>query len=126
MFSGGFDTFRQKYPQHCTQGVKLSNLLPLTTILNNDEIAFLNWEASEILENLYLGGLHDAQNDELLDKLGITHILNCCKTNSRKNEGDNGKYRYLQLMYNDNLEQSLDEKLAEALKFIGELNLRNF
>ena len=83
-------------------------------------MAFLNWEASEIRRNIYVGALHDAQDDKLLDRLGITHILNCCKTNSRpEKEGSGAKYQYLQLMCDDNLQQSLDDKLDPAFKFIG-------
>ena len=119
-FSGGFDLFRQNYPKHCTQGVQISTNIPLATNLNDDQMAFLNWEASKIQEKIYLGALHDAQNDRLLKRLGITHILNCCKTSSRNcEESKNGRYEYLQLCYDDNLKQSLDEKLEIAFNFIG-------
>lgn len=113
---GGFDSFRKNYPKHCTQGVPLVSRFVFMNC-NDDEMAFLNWEASEIRENLFVGALHDAQDDDLLDRLGITHILNCCKTDSRKDDRS-GKYRYLHLLCDDNLQQCLDDKLGPAFKFI--------
>lgn len=120
---GGFDSFRKRYPRHCTQGVPLISRFTFVNC-NDDEMAFLNWEATQIRENMFLGALHDAQNDELLDRLGITHILNCCKTDSRANDVT-GRYEYLELMCDDNLQQSLDDKLGPAFKFIDSVMQRS-
>ncbi len=116
--AGGFDSFRKVYPAHCTQGVPFVARVFIPNV-DDDESAYLNWEATAITDNIYVGALHDAKDDALLDKLEVTHILNCCKTASR-DSAVAGKYHYLELKCDDNLKQSLKDKLESAFKFIGE------
>jgi protein-tyrosine phosphatase len=123
VLEGGFDSFKAKYPQHCTNGVPFIPRHFGFVQPQNDEMAFLNWEATEIAPKLYLGALHDADDEPLLDRLGITHVLNCCQTQSNVqmehcNKVGGGKYVYLNLKCADDLRQSLDAKLDEAVSFI--------
>jgi len=121
ILKGGFDSFRRNYPNHCTQGVPFVTRYFISSVLADDESTYLNWEATEIRKNIFVGALHDAKNDELLDRLSITHILNCCKTASRGLASQvANKYKYRELQCDDNLQQSLAGKLEEAFQFIDD------
>lgn len=37
----------------------------------------LSWGASQVLEHLYLGSQEEAENVNLLNALGVTHVINC-------------------------------------------------
>lgn len=112
--SGGYDAFRSQYPEHCTNGVPFVHRFMGPTI-DDDESAFLNFEATQITPNIFIGGLHDASSDLLLNKLGITHIVNCSRTPYKRDP----KFKYLSLECADDLKQSLAEKLKPAFEMIG-------
>jgi dual specificity MAP kinase phosphatase len=115
ILEGGYDAFRLQYPEHCTNGVPFVHRFMGPTTAD-DESGFLNFEATEITPNIFIGGLHDASSDELLTKLGITHIINCSRTPYKRDP----KYKYLPLECADDLKQSLAEKLQPAFDMIDE------
>ena len=111
----GYDAFRHQYPEHCTNGVPFVHRFMEPTS-DDDESGFLNLEATQITANIFIGGLHDASSDQLLSKLGITHIINCSQTSYKRDP----RYHYLSLECADDLKQSLAEKLKPAFSMIDD------
>ncbi|OON13966.1 dual specificity phosphatase, catalytic domain protein, partial [Opisthorchis viverrini] len=115
-----------------SQFIQMHEILPRTCVRNTlglqklcksvatqsaetDDI--LGAPVSEILPYLYIGNARDAQNNDLLSHLGITHIINVSVTVAPPFT-NNQLYRYLILPVVDTDEQNLRPSIDRAVDFI--------
>lgn len=110
----GYKEFREMYPRHCSLPRLFQNTSKKTGGFSPDKQHYLNCQLCEIEPYMYLGALHDAQDGDLIQRYGFTHILNCSRENYSPKEG----IEYLFLDYMDNFTQRLDDKLEVAFDFI--------
>ena len=68
------------------------------------------------------GNENDAQNEELLIKEGITHVINCTKNIPSHFER---KLNYLRVAVNDGCDQDIKSYFAQTNKFIDDVKKSN-
>lgn len=76
---------------------KLAQSLPLDLIEKPKDLSSL--QCSMIFNNIYLSGFNSALDEQLLSKIGITHVLNCAvgSKNFKTKLFQNVKYLLLEL-----------------------------
>lgn len=129
----GFENFYQEYPQACqcqfefnqiTANPLQISLVPDFTSDPTDKNAFsphTDLCPVQILPYLYLGSANHASQQELLDKLGITAILNVSKTIP---SAFTHSYEYMNIAIEDNARENISSHFDEAINFIEDVNTR--
>lgn len=132
-FSGGFQEFQAKHPSMCewTKTVT-SKDLPLCTVARGS--AFLSLDFSrksdrersddsdsmtapvEILPFLYLGNESHCASREILEKLGVTAVMNVSKTISNHFQGS---FQYKNVPVDDSYNADISRWFRIAVDFIG-------
>lgn len=125
----GFDHFQEEFPQACNFGFSGSNPLQINLVPDfssdpTDKNAFsphTDLCPVPILPYVYLGSANHASQKELLDKLGITAILNVSKTIP---SAFAQSYEYKNIAIDDNARENISTHFDEAINFIEEVNSR--
>jgi len=127
----GFDHFCEEYPQACSfdypvlESNPLSiNLVPDLSTDPTDKNVFsphTDLCPVSILPYLYLGSANHASQQELLDKLGITAILNVSKTIP---SAFAHSYNYRNIAIEDNARENISSHFDDAINFIEDVNNR--
>jgi hypothetical protein len=73
-------------------------------------------EVTQILPFLYLGSQENAENQQLLLKYGITHILNISVEVENKYEN---KFQYLQVKIYDSPKETISKHFPKCFDFIN-------
>jgi dual specificity MAP kinase phosphatase len=128
----GFAQFCEDYPQHCEFDYPVEGPNPLQITLNQD----LSSDPTDrnafspdtdlcpvsILPYIYLGNANHASQKELLDKLGVTAILNVSKTCPVVFKNS---YEYKTIAVDDNARENISTHFDDAIKFIDDVKSRN-
>ena len=77
-------------------------------------------EPTRLLPHLFIGSAQHAANKEVLQRLGITAILNVSKTCRNHFEE---QFTYKTIPVDDSFNEDIGSYFAETSLFIGELNL---
>ncbi len=132
-FAGGFDKFKQLYPEMCEtlddgsdSEHSLSDLgFDKLKIDNSSDIQsetpLDNHLPVEILPGLFLGSKVDSENLELLSKIGVRYILNV--TPNIPNCFESNGLTYMQIPISDHWSQNLAAFFPQAIEFIGKYDL---
>lgn len=80
-------------------------------------------EPTRLLPHLFIGSAQHAANKEVLQRLGITAILNVSKT-CRNNFEE--QFTYKTIPVDDSFNEDIGSYFAETSLFIGELNFMVF
>ena len=76
---------------------------------------------TQLLDHVYIGGYHDAENVHYLKTLGITHVLNCAayrKTHVNPYPRDSGIVEYEQFEADDDENYNILQHFPRARAFI--------
>lgn len=127
----GFANFSQEYPQLCNFDYPLDepnplqiSLVPDFTSDPTDKNVFsphTDLCPVSILPYIYLGSAYHASQQELLDKLGITAILNVSKTCP---SAFTNNYEYMNIAIDDNARENISSHFDDAINFIEDVNSR--
>jgi len=113
---GGLQAFYGAYRSLCsrpeTQPSQPFLYSPTTPVIDNDVDSA---EISQILPFLFIGNQRDAQNRDLLGRLGITHVLN---VTSHLPTHFEDVIAYLRCPANDNCGQNIKQYFNDAISFI--------
>jgi dual specificity MAP kinase phosphatase len=135
VLEGGFSKFSSSYPHLCSKltdvdGVSApsrNSLAPLTlsslSISSSDDQEERRKrhdgaEPVQIRPHLFLGSERNSSDYELLERLGITHVLNVTANVENKFED---RFHYKRIPIHDNWTQDISSHFDEAIAFIGEL-----
>lgn len=126
----GFKNFCEEYPQFCDFDHPVHNHLQI----NLQQKDFISDPTDKntfsphtdlcpvsILPNLFLGSAHHASQKELLDKLGITAILNVSKTSPSAFANN---YQYKNIAIDDNNRENISSHFDSAINFIEDVTSR--
>ena len=80
------------------------------------------FSATKITENIYIGDIHSAYQQDHLKKEGITHIVSCVMGNT---PGYPKEFKYMVIHAIDNENQNLIDKFEIAVNFIDKAVLEN-
>ena len=131
---GGFSKFSSSYPHLCSKltdadggsAPSRNALAPLTlsslSISSPEEERRKHHDGSEpvqIQPHLFLGSERHSSDSNILERRGITHILNVTANVENKFED---RFHYKRIPINDNWTQDISSHFEEAIAFIGELN----
>lgn len=130
--NNGFARFCEEYPQHCEFDYPVDGPNPLQITLN-DDISIDPTDRNifspdtdvcpvSILPYIYLGSAHHSSQKELLDKLGVTAILNVSKTCPINFKNS---YEYKTIAVDDNDRENISSHFDDAIKFIDDVKARN-
>ncbi|GAA50584.1 Dual specificity protein phosphatase 10 [Clonorchis sinensis] len=120
-----FIQMHEMLPRPCVRNtLGLQKLCRSVATQSADADDILGAPVSEILPYLYIGNARDAQNNDLLSHLGITHIINVSVT-VLPPFTDNQLYQYLILPVVDTDEQNLRPSIDRAVDFIYEAEKSN-
>jgi len=112
---GGFSSFREMFPDHCSTQVqavrRTYTSLPTAPVKLCKDV-----RPTQILPHLFLGSRSHAEDSAMLSSLGITYILNVAKECASRN-GD-PRYKCCPLM--DTTDQDLESCLEDCFRFIEE------
>jgi len=129
----GFENFIHEFPQACqckfdfnqiSNPLQISLVPDFTTSDPTDKNAFsphTDLCPVSILSYLYLGSANHASQQELLDKLGITAILNVSKTIP---SAFTHSYEYMNIAIEDNARENISSHFDDAINFIEDINTR--
>lgn len=130
-FLEGFANFCEEYPQACEFDYPVDgpnplqiNLVPDFSSDPTDRNVFsphTDLCPVSILPYIYLGSANHASQQELLDKLGITAILNVSKTCP---SAFAHKYEYMNIAIEDNALENISSHFDDAINFIEDVNSR--
>lgn len=129
ILENGFKKFSEEYPQHCDFDQPAHNHLQInlvedftsdptdkTTFSPHTDLCPVN-----ILPYLYLGSANHASQKELLDKIGITAILNVSKTLP---SAFSNCYEYMTIAIDDNERENISSHFDSAINFIEDVSSR--
>jgi len=125
---GGINNFQMKYSSLCENHLRVptykcdltlptlklptSSIETLPSAINDIE----NHPASQVTPYMYLGNMKDAGDIPLLERLGVTHVLNVTSVIPTYSKVKNIKYKQLQAA--DNNYQNLKQYFDQACEFI--------
>lgn len=113
---GGFEEFSLCYPHLCErQSAVCRQTLCVNTCASSSKMAFVQGEPVAILPYLYLGNSHHASQLELLERLGVTSLINVSTT--CKNHFEE-KFTYMNIPIDDNDTADLAAWFARSITFI--------
>jgi len=125
----GFASFCQQYPQLCEFDYPIDEPNPLQINLVSDfsrdptDRGVFSPHTDicpvSILPHLYLGSAHHASQKELIDRLGITAVLNVSKTCPSAFLSD---YQYMQINIDDNARENISSHFDDAIAFIERIH----
>lgn len=117
---GGFAEYQQsnQTQQQCSQPELRHLIIPCTSDASHSspDKAVRDVSPSPILPHLYVGSQSHAQQRDLLDKLGVTHILNITATCPNWHEGS---FKYLNIAIKDTWNQRISDYFSDAFDFIN-------
>ncbi|XP_021348607.1 dual specificity protein phosphatase 1-like [Mizuhopecten yessoensis] len=113
---GGFDEFSTSYPHLCDiQGSICRQTLCVNPSVPSSKMAFVQGEPVEILPYLFLGNSQHASQFELLERLGITSLINV--STSCRNHFEE-KFTYMNIPLDDNDTADLAAWFTRSITFI--------
>ncbi|EKX34944.1 hypothetical protein GUITHDRAFT_90369, partial [Guillardia theta CCMP2712] len=89
---------------------------PTERQLRKEKLDKYEKECTRITDYLYVGGLHVAQNLELLKGVGISHIINCSRITSENFFPDS--FTYMSIYINDAPSEDISCHIYDAVHFI--------
>jgi dual specificity MAP kinase phosphatase len=116
---GGLKAFQKDYSSLCTQSGLPLTRLSVSCPSPSSEGRVDDAKISMILPFLFIGNEQDAADRNLLNQLGIAHILNVTSHVPLHFESDGIKYRRLSAV--DNSNQNLRQYFDDAIRFIDEV-----
>ena len=124
LFIGGLNAFSKDFPQLCESSqLNLPTERKTTDVIRDptDHMLFdpMENEPTRLLPHLFIGSALHAANKEVLQRLGITAILNVSKT-CRNNFEE--QFTYKTIPVDDSFNEDIGCYFAETSLFIGELN----
>lgn len=106
----------------------------ITEILFSDTLENMPSKPTKLLDHLYIGNYRDARHHAYLNRIGITHVLNCAAgetyTNSNKHKGSSpyphssGVVYYKTLHADDNEGYNMMKHIEETKNFIDDAKRR--
>jgi predicted protein tyrosine phosphatase len=83
-----------------------------------EKLARFEPEASLVLDRIYVGGESPALNLSLLQKLGITHIVNCAADTTACAFEASGQFDYLRVHINDSVNDGITSHIPSVFSFL--------
>lgn len=113
---GGFEEFRTSYPYLCEiQGSIYGQAPCLYPVVPSSKMDFVQGEPVEILPYLYLGNSQHASQLELLERLGITSLINVSTSCGNHFEE---KFTYMNIPIDDNDTADVAAWFTKSITFI--------
>jgi predicted protein tyrosine phosphatase len=85
-----------------------------------EKLARFEPEATPVMDRIYVGGESPALNLSLLQKLGITHIVNCAADTTACAFEDTGRFKYLRVHINDSVNDGVTSHIPAVFAFLDE------
>lgn len=85
-----------------------------------EKLARFEPEATLVLDRVYVGGESPALNLSLLQKLGITHIVNCAADTTACAFEADGHFKYLRVHINDSVNDGITSHIPSVFAFVDD------
>ena len=109
IMNAGFDAFQNKFPFLCTQNEDQTTYTTQTT----------NYPSQIINDKLFIGNIESGRNKNILQQLGITHIVNATADIPCYHQSDNKlNIKYLQIFVDDHVNEDISIYFEETTRFI--------
>jgi predicted protein tyrosine phosphatase len=85
-----------------------------------EKLARFEPEATLVMDRVYVGGESPALNLSLLQKLGITHIVNCAADTTACAFEADGLFKYLRVHINDSVNDGITSHIPSVFSFMDD------
>ncbi len=85
-----------------------------------EKLARFEPEATLVMDRVYVGGESPALNLSLLQKLGITHIVNCAADTTACAFEAEGHFKYLRVHINDSVNDGITSHIPSVFAFLDD------